>query len=130
MDLFARFSGYKVNMSKSLIMGLNITSEIKESVTAVTLFPWGSHVKYLEVILIDSLDLATLIDLNLRPIINVVRMQLGQWQKLQLSWFGRVVVLKMKILSRFVFIFRNLILPISQSMLNEIQHFLFGARGS
>lgn len=38
-----------------------------------------------------------------------------------LSWFGRVAALKIKVLSRFVFIFRSLILPILLKILKGIQ---------
>lgn len=103
-------------------MGLNITSESKEKFTAITAARWGTYVKYLGVKLADLMDPTTLIDLNVTPIMNSARMQLEQRQKLHLSWFGWVAAFKMKVLTRFIFVFQNLILPMPQGMLNEIQH--------
>lgn len=45
MDLFALTSGYKINMSKFVLMGLNITPETKVEVATLTIALWSSRVK-------------------------------------------------------------------------------------
>lgn len=105
LDLFAQSSGYKVNISKSVLMGLNITSETRAEGAAVTAAPWSSCIRYLGIRLSASMDPTSLIDLNLKPIINSSMGQFENYQKLCLSWLGRVAALKMKILLRFIFIF-------------------------
>lgn len=41
---------------KSVIMGLNVTSEVKEQIITVTAVPWGSCVKHLGIKLVDLVD--------------------------------------------------------------------------
>lgn len=102
-------------------MSFNVSPRTKDQVAAITVAPWSVCVKYLDVLLIDSLDLVVLIDLNLTPILNSVPQQLARWRKLKLSWFGLVTALKMKVLLKFIFLFRNLILLIPVKVLIGIQ---------
>lgn len=67
------------------------------------------------------MDSDSFIDLNVKPIISSTKVQFDLWQKLSLSWLGRVAALKMKILPRFNFVFQSLILAIPQGVLNRIQ---------
>lgn len=83
-------------------MGLNVTPKVKKEIKAITAALWGKHVKYLGIKLSDSVDPITLIELNLKPIMNLVKTQLNRWQKLNLSWYGQVAALKMKVLPRFL----------------------------
>lgn len=121
LQLFGLVSRYRINASKSLIIGLNVPAEIKDQVGVTVTAPWGTRVKYLGVWLTDSLDSSELLDLNFVPVLKSVQQQLVQWAKLKLSWFGRIAALQMKILPRFIFLFRNLILPISTKVLSKVQ---------
>lgn len=78
-------------------------------------------VKYLGIKIKYLLYAETVIKLNLTPVINDVQKQFEKWQMLRISWFGRMAVIKMKVLPRFVSVFWNLILPWSVSILNRIQ---------
>lgn len=40
---------------------------------------------------------------------------------MDLSWFGKITAIKMKVLPQFMFIFQKLILPLSDGLLNKIQ---------
>lgn len=42
LHLFPHSSGYKVNFSKAVIMGLNMNSEFKKEVAAITAAAWTS----------------------------------------------------------------------------------------
>lgn len=55
-----------MNHNSIIIMGLNLTSEVKEEITTITAAPWDTHVKHLGIKLIDSIDPAILIELNLK----------------------------------------------------------------
>lgn len=59
-----------------------------------------------------TFEIETLIELNLSSIITETQQQFEKWQPLKISWFGKVAVVKMKILPKFIFVFRNLILPL------------------
>lgn len=88
LSLFSHLSGYKVNLDKSSTIGLNLTQVVKNKIINMTPAVWSWHVKYLRIKIPDIMDTITLIDLNLRPIINSMRGQLEGWQKLHLSWLG------------------------------------------
>lgn len=70
--LFAEASGYKANISKSTLMGVNIAHEDKDAVTAFLTAPWKTRVEYLGLKLPDQMDVDTLIDLNLLPVMNMI----------------------------------------------------------
>lgn len=85
------------------------------------------------------LDRTALIDLNMTPFIPLtsfisdVQRQMERWSTLRLLWVGRVADLKMEILSRFMFFFRSLILPLPKRCLMESNIFsmiLCGMEGS
>lgn len=76
LDLFARVLRYKINFSKSMKIGLNITPETRKVVAIIMAAAWSSCVKYLCIKLPKSTDLTTLTDLNLKPIINSTRAHL------------------------------------------------------
>lgn len=97
----------KINYSKSSIMGLNLFQMMKIEIAKILTACWNSSVRYLG-IKISKIS-TILIDLNLRPIINSMRVQLECWQKVCLSWFGWVTALKIKIIPKFIFIFCNFI---------------------
>lgn len=42
LDSFAQVSGYKINASKSFLMGVNVSLELRD-----TAAPWCSRIKYL-----------------------------------------------------------------------------------
>lgn len=47
LDLLAHSSGYKVNVSKSILLGLNITRTVKEEIKEITTAHWKTSVRYL-----------------------------------------------------------------------------------
>lgn len=69
--------GYKIYVSKSVFMGINITPVIKMEITMLEVAPWSSRIKYLGIELIDTMDFVSLLDLNLKPIIRSTEVQLG-----------------------------------------------------
>lgn len=54
--------------------------------------------------------------------VKETKKQLEGWQNKRLSWFGRIMALKMKVLPHLLFIFRALIISVPQKMLIEIQN--------
>lgn len=49
--------------------------------------------------------------------------QLDSWWVLNLSWLGHITAVKKKILTKFIFLFRLLVLTLPEGILKEIQHF-------
>lgn len=119
LDIFAQSTVYKINVSKSVLMGGNISAESKRLLSIKVVAPWSSHIKYLGIRLTDTMHPASLLDPNLMPIIRSTRAHLDRWHKLGLTWLGCVVAVKMVILPKFIFVFCSLILSIPQTMLND-----------
>lgn len=84
-------------------------------------------VKYVEIIL--SRDLSELAELNLSPLLNKVAAQLAHWKNYTLSWFGRIVVIKMMILPKIYF-FQTMLFSIPLHILDKLQinHFIWALR--
>lgn len=61
---------------------------------------------------------------NLDPLMQEVRQQLERWQRLKISWFGRVAAIKMKILLKFLFLFQAVVLWLTKSKLRQIQRMI------
>lgn len=57
---------------------------------------------------------------------NKLMNMLWSWQKLGISWWGRLAVIKMKILLVLLFLFQNLIIHVQLKYVNEIQGLLNG----
>lgn len=51
---------------------------------------WETKVKCLGIKLSNPLQTGSLVALNLLPVIYIVRNQLAKWEKLGLSWFGKI----------------------------------------
>lgn len=60
--------------------------------------------------------------------------QLEVWNKLKLSWFGRMAVIKMKVLPWLLFVFCSVILKVTKLRIGEIQkileHFIWEGKKS
>lgn len=76
LELFGRASGYKINVGKSVIVGLGVTLEMIRHVGMLMGDVLGTMCKISR--LLDSLDEDLLIDLNLKPIINRKRSRTEQ----------------------------------------------------
>lgn len=84
LDLFAHSSGYKVNISKSIFMGLTIAKMVEEGIKGIITAPCRTSVKYIRIRLSDPLDSASLLGQNLIAILNSTKMQFTQWQSFHL----------------------------------------------
>lgn len=119
--LFAKASGDKVNEQKSILMNLDLMPEEKECISM--LYKWKCEgIWYLGVKISSSIIQTCLLDKNIVPLVHWMHCQFDKWSLLFLSWNGRIAVIKMSILPKFCCCcFHNLIISISQSILNKIQ---------
>lgn len=118
---YGRISGFSVNQNKSTIMGINISVDLQKQIMDVETIPWKKSVKYLGICFSIPLQNDVLTQLNLDPVVKSIQQQLEIWNKLKLSWFGCMAVIKMKVLPRLLFVFLLVILKLTKSRIGEIQ---------
>lgn len=51
-----KISGYKINETKSVLMGINIAKEMREWISEWTVIPWKNKIRYLGINLAAPLD--------------------------------------------------------------------------
>lgn len=69
------------------------------------LLQWVPEFKYLGIII--SRQVGDFFMLNLNPAVQEFKRKLKVWETLPLSLLGRIHLIKMKILPRFLYLFRN-----------------------
>lgn len=108
---------------RSKIMGLNMDADLRAALRALSIIPWVQRgISYLGIKLSDNPQ--DLLPDNVIPFKNALSNNLGGWKKLDISWWGRLAVIKMKVLPALLFLFQNLIIHIPMKYLDDIQGML------
>lgn len=100
LQQFGHVSGFKVNLSKTEAMPIGAL----DGSLPPTGFPfhWSTkQITYLGIKIAPSLQ--KLVNLDLKPIIRLIKEDLDRWGTLPVSWLGRISVLKMNILPRLLY---------------------------
>uniref|UniRef100_A0A8C5M042 Reverse transcriptase domain-containing protein n=1 Tax=Leptobrachium leishanense TaxID=445787 RepID=A0A8C5M042_9ANUR len=104
---FANISDYKINPTKSEFMGPLIPNGSLVSIQETYGFKWKPEgLTYLGIKLATTQS--QLIALNYDPLLRSVTEDLQKWNLPHISWLGRLNVLKMNILPRFLYLFQAL----------------------
>lgn len=114
-------SGYKIKKLKSTIFGINVDEAIKKEIQTFDSIPWKKKVKYLGVIINLPLTNEGLVQSNLDPMMQHLGQLLEKLCHLKLSWFEKIAAVKMKVLSRFLFLFRALVWRLTKQEVRQIQ---------
>lgn len=93
-ETFAKYSGLKVNWSKSSILPIDIGA--KELADPNLPLQWVTSLKYLGVRI--TANVHDYIPLNLLSLLTLLKQKTQAWTKLPLSLIGRISLLKMKLL--------------------------------
>lgn len=101
-DTFGRFSGIRINWSKSIIFPLD--PQVRDPSIEVPLL-WVDQFKYLGIQV--RRELISFIDLNLLPVLSQLWTRCASWASLPLNLMGRINLLKMLYLPKFLYIFRK-----------------------
>lgn len=112
LDDYSLSSSYKVN-EKTVIMGLNVGEGLKSRFHLNRVETEGirySGIRYSDII-------QDMVEENFLAYINTLKNHLGNWQKLKISWWGCMAVIKLKILPGLVFLFQNLMIHIPMNLL-------------
>uniref|UniRef100_A0AAR2INH7 Reverse transcriptase domain-containing protein n=1 Tax=Pygocentrus nattereri TaxID=42514 RepID=A0AAR2INH7_PYGNA len=117
MEIFGRFSGYSINDSKSSMLFLNKD----ERLTPVIQTPFINAKEgfvYLGVKITP--DIKTIVSTNYDPLISEVQESLNKWQIMPISMIGRINMIKMNILPKFLYLFQSLPLPLPKLFFDEL----------
>ena len=101
---FGEFSGYKINSTKSNILFLKESERLNPPVTSFHNSPQGFT--YLGIQITPKVK--NLIPSNYDPIIASVTQSINRWMSLPLSMIGRINIIKMNILPKFLYLFQSL----------------------
>jgi len=112
IKLFGSFSGYKVNESKSMILFLKET----ERLTPPFQTPFKNvheDFKYLGINI--TADIKNLVTSNYNHTTKLVTESINKWSSLPISQIGRINILKMNVLPKFLYLFQSIPLPPPQN---------------
>ena len=100
VGLFSKFSGYKINLTKSEAMPLGSLSSIPTTLP-FSPFKWspGGFI-YLGIFITPTFE--QMYKANFVPLFEKVRLDLERWNSLPVSWLGRIALIKMNILPRLL----------------------------
>ncbi len=105
---FGKISGYKINNSKSSILYLNETDR-QQPTNCVATFNIVDHFTYLGIKIVPKLG--DVVQVNYDPLLENVSSSIERWMSLPISLIGRINILKMNILPKFLYLFQNIPLP-------------------
>ena len=118
IETFGKISGYKVNYSKSSIMLLNET-ERKNSPVYASTFKSTDNFTYLGIQIVPEVN--KIAQINYDPILEASISSIERWTSLPISMIGRINILKMNILPKFLYLFQNIPLPPPSSLFTRIK---------
>uniref|UniRef100_A0A672IAP0 Reverse transcriptase domain-containing protein n=1 Tax=Salarias fasciatus TaxID=181472 RepID=A0A672IAP0_SALFA len=103
LEDFGKISGYKVNMQKSELIPINVLAQQN----TLTSFPFKlsqDKFKYLGVWITKNYK--HMYKANFIPLLDIIKQDLGQWSTLPLSLGGRINIIKMNVLPKFLYLFQ------------------------
>ena len=128
---FGQLSGYKLNFEKSELFAINNLKKKFKLPNHVAPFKWVDQgFKYLGIFITGSL--ANTFNSSFVPLLKKVEEDFNRWSTLPLSLVGRVNLIKMTILTKFLYLFQHIPVLISKKFFAKvnklISHFLWGSK--
>lgn len=118
---FSNISGYKVNLSKSLLFPLN---NLAKQTTYDDLPFKIENDKFTYLGLEIAGSIKTIFQYNYRSILDSTKSDLDRWSKLPLSLAGRINVVKMTVMPRFLYLFQMIPIFLPKSYFAQLDRFV------
>lgn len=118
---FGRFSGFTINWEKSVLMPLSDGLD-KTFLSSLPFKITTEHFEYLGISIPRNPKL--LFKLNFTELLNKLRGMIDRWKLLPISLIGRINVVKMVILPKFIYLFQNLPLYLTASFFKLVDSIL------
>lgn len=103
LNTFSMVTGLRVNWPKSTLFPIDQAAKLTSSPDSP--LKWVDSFKYLGVCV--SAQASDFLKLNLDPVVGDMKAKLKAWNNLPLSVWGRVNLLKMKVIPKFIYLFRH-----------------------
>lgn len=121
IDSYSKLSGYKINWHKS--EGMPISNTCYSSDVAPFKFKWmPSNMKYLGIQLNPNLEEIMLA--NMEPLLRKIKMNLDKWEKLKLTLWGKINVIKMVVAPQFNYVSMMLPVDISPQLFKQFDRII------
>ena len=115
---FGVISGYKINFSKSVLFLINDTARHKRSIFSSYPFTITNHFKYLGINITQ--EFSGLFKYNFSTLYEQTKQNLEKWNKLPVSLVGRINIIRMNILPKFLFLFQCIPLYITKKFFTKL----------
>lgn len=116
INKFGQFSGYCINNAKYSILFLNKDERINP-VISTPFFSAREGFTYLGIRITPQIN--TVVEANYDPLMREVRDSLEKWTTMPISMIGRINLIKMTILPKFLYLFQSLPIPLPKSFFKE-----------
>lgn len=117
LENFGEFSGYRINKSKSVLLFLN-EEERRNPKINTPFMATQEGFKYLGIKIAP--ELGDIVPTNYNPLVDEVTEKLDRWSKLPISMIGRINLIKMSIIPKFIYLFQALPLPLPSNFHKKI----------
>lgn len=129
-ERFGHHINFKVNYTKTEALNITYDEPLVKHLAEAFPFKWqDTSLKYLGTHL--TRETGNLYKLNFLPILNRTLTDLSNYGARHLSWFGRINVIKMDVLPRFLYLFQTVPIHLPSSFFKQlnraINKFIWGA---
>lgn len=122
LSSFGKISGYKVNVQKSELMPIDLSCQFIRQPLPIKICT--HKFKYLGIWITNRFK--DLYEANFPPLLKCLKSDLDRWNLLPLSLGGRINVIKMNIMPRFLFVFQCIPIFLTRSFFINIDKLLSG----
>ena len=116
LESFGKVSGYKVNVSKSILFPINIQDD--PQVLDSQPFEVTTSFRYLGITVTKTLN--DLFKQNHTKLFNRTEQDFAKWSNLPISLAGRINIIKMTVLPKYLFLFQCIPIFINNSFFNNL----------
>lgn len=119
LELYGSLTYYKVNTSKSLILDLFVNPRIKQTLMSKFPYSWQEcYIPYLGILLHKKSS--KLIEVNFPPLYQSIQTEITRLSKVEKTSWGRIVLYKIILLPKIIYMFRTLPVLIPKSYTHKL----------
>lgn len=123
LEEFGKISGYKINLQKCEIMPVNVVAkQIDFGLFPLKVSP--QKFKYLGIWITHAFK--DIFKANFSPLLTRLKQDMERWSLLPLSLGGRINIIKMNVLPKFLYIFQCIPLHLSKSFFMAVDNLVSG----